>query len=217
MKILRQNRNHFFLFLICIILPNVVGLNACAGPAPTPTPTPTPTPIPTPTPTLTPTPPFEEEWSADGIIKVREYHGSNIYGDFEIHWRSDDQYAYMGIKAKTSGYISMAVQPGSRMKAADMVFGFVKNGETAIYDLFSTGDFGPHPPDTELGGTNDILKFAGSEQDGFITIEFKRKLVTGDKYDNPLSKGANEIIWAYGSTDDFSRKHTSGGYGEINL
>lgn len=140
-----------------------------------------------------------------------------MYGDYEIHWRSDDQYVYMGIKAKTSGFVAMAVQPGSRMKDADMVFGFVKNGETTVYDLFSTGDFGPHPPDTELGGTNDILEFAGSEQGGFTTIEFKRKLVTGDKYDNPLSKGANKIIWSYGSTDELNRKHTNRGYGEINL
>lgn len=177
----------------------------------------TPTPAPTPAHTPTPAPPLLEEWSADGIIKVREYHGSNIYGDYEIHWRSDDQYVYMGIKAKTSGFVAMAVQPGSRMKDADMVFGFVKNGETTVYDLFSTGDFGPHSSDTELGGTNDILEFAGSEQGGFTIIEFKRKLVTGDAYDNPLSKGANKIIWSCGSTDELNLKHTSRGYGEINL
>jgi hypothetical protein len=123
----------------------------------------------------------------------------------------------MGIQAKTNGFVAMAVQPGSRMKDADMVFGFVKNGETTILDLFSTGDFGPHPPDTELGGTNDILQFGGSEQGGFTTIEFKRKLVTGDKYDNPVSKGANKIMWSYGSTDEFNQKHTNRGYGEINL
>jgi hypothetical protein len=209
MKILCLIRNPFLSLRICIILVGVAGLSACTEPTPTPTTTPTAIP--------TPTPPLEEGWSADGIIKAREYRGSNIYGDYKIHWLSDDLYVYIGIKAETSGFVSIAVQPGSRMKDADMVFGFVKNGETTILDLFSTGNFGPHPPDTELGGTNDILEFAGSEQDGFTTIEFKRKLVTGDKYDNPLSKGVNKIIWAYGSTDELSQKHTSRGYGEINL
>ncbi len=227
MKILCANRNRIILFLVCVFLLGSSGLIACTRPVPAPPPTPSPTPPPSTTPSPTPapaptpgptsTPPLTEEWSADGIIKVREYHGSNNYGDYTIHWRSDEQYIYVGMTAKTDGWVAMALQPGSRMKDADMVFGFVSNGETAVFDLFSTGDFGPHPPDTELGGTNDILEFAGSEQTGFTTIEFKRKLISGDRYDNPLSKGTNKIIWSYGPVDDLSHKHTDRGYGVINL
>jgi len=121
------------------------------------------------------------------------------------------------MKAKTGGYVSVAVQPGSRMKDADMVLGFVKDGETTVYDLFSTGDFGPHPPDTNLGGTDDILEFAGKEEGGFTTIEFKRAMDTGDKYDKPLVRGANKIIWAYGSSDSLSGRHSNRGYGEFTL
>lgn len=164
-----------------------------------------------------PTPPLEEEWSSDGIIKVREYHGSNNYGDYTIHWRSDEQYVYIGMTAKTTGWIAMAVQPGSRMKDADMIFGFVKDGKVEVYDLYSTGNFGPHPPDTELGGTDDILVYGGKEEGGFTTIEFKRLLNTGDKYDISISKGVNKIIWAYGSNDSLAVKHSTRGYGEIHL
>ncbi len=178
---------------------------------------PTPTVSPTPTPTPTPTPPLTEEWSADGIIRVREYYGANTYGDYQIHWRSDEQHIYVGMRAKTEGFVAMAIQPGSRMKNADMVFGFVKDGETTIYDLFSTGDFGPHPPDTELGGTDDILEFGGTEVDGYTTVEFKRALNTGDEYDNEVSPGSNKIIWSYGSSDSLSRKHSNRGYGELEL
>ena len=78
-------------------------------------------------------------------------------------------------------------------------------------------DFGPHPQDTELGGTNDILEFAGKEEDGYTTIEFKRKLDTGDKYDNPLVKGKNQILWSYGPDDTATSKHVNRGYGEISL
>ncbi|UCG55419.1 MAG: hypothetical protein JSV32_04250, partial [Dehalococcoidia bacterium] len=173
---------------------------ACAKPAPTPVPTPTPT-MPKP----------EEVWLADGVIKVREYTANIQYGDYQIFWWSDDQYIYIGIRAETTGFVAVGIQPGSRMKNADMVFGFVKNGETNVYDMFSTGDFGPHQPDVKLGGTNDILEFACSEQDGFTTIEFKRPLDTGDDYDKPLSKGINKIIWSYGSVDELNRKHTNRG------
>lgn len=169
------------------------------------------------TPTPMPTAPLVEEWSADGIIKVREYYDASPYGDYEIHWRSDEQYIYIGIGAKTNGWLAIAFQPGLRMKDADMVLGFVEDGEAIVYDLFSTGDFGPHLPDTELGGNHDILEFGGKEQGGYTIIEFKRALDTGDDYDNPLSEGVNKVIWAYGSQDELALKHIDRGYGEMNL
>ena len=180
-----------------------------AGLPPTPTPTPTPTPQTTPTPAA--------GWSPDGVLSTGEYVREKTFGDFEIRWSSDDTYIYVGMKARTGGWVAMAIQPGLRMKNADMVFGFVKAGKVSVYDLFSTGDFGPHPPDTELGGTDDIVASGGREEGGYTTVEFKRRLVTGDRYDNPLSKGANKIIWAYGSDDELSLKHVDRGYGELEL
>jgi PKD repeat protein len=157
------------------------------------------------------------EWLPDGVIDAGEYTKTNAYGDYEIYWRSDGEYIYIGMKAKTSGWVALGIQPGSRMKDADMVFGFVKGGQATVYDLFSTGDFGPHPPDTELGGTADIAEYGGKEQDGYTIIEFKRDLNTGDDYDNPLSSGVNKIIWAYGASDDLTLQHSTRGYGEIDL
>jgi hypothetical protein len=103
------------------------------------------------------------------------------------------------------------------MKNADMVFGIVKDGQVAVHDMFSTGDFGPHPLDTELGGTDDIIDFGGIEDGEYTVIEFQRALVTGDDYDNPLSAGENGIIWAYGSSDSLTFKHSNKGYGKIDL
>jgi hypothetical protein len=121
------------------------------------------------------------------------------------------------MKAKTSGWVAMALQPGSKMKDADMVFAFVEDGKTVIFDLFNTGRFGPHPLDSELGGSEDIAEFGGREENGFTTIEFKRKLNTGDKYDHPFANGINKIIWAWDSNDTFSLKHSKRGYGEIDI
>jgi len=197
--------------------PSSVPDSPTPAPSPSPLPTPSLTPTPSPSPIPTPTPPSEEEWSPDGIIKVREYFESNNYGEYTIHWRSDEQYIYVGMTARTSGWVAMAFQPGSKMKDADMIFGFVKDGQAEVQDLYSTGAFGPHPPDTELGGTDDILVFGGKEEGGFTTIEFKRLLNTGDEFDISISKGVNKIIWAYGSNDSLSMKHSTRGYGEINL
>lgn len=212
-----------------VLIPSMIAmlaiLMACTTP-PVPEPAPSkPQPAP-PTPSnglpTTPTPAEPEpettaRWFADGIIEAYEYLGEMAYGDFEIHWRSDEQDVYIGMKAKTSGWISIAFQPGSRMRNADMVLGFVKNGETTVLDLFSTGDFGPHSPDDELGGTQNILEYGGSEDNEFTIVEFKRALNTGDSYDVEVSFGENKIIWAYSSSDDIMQKHTNRGYGEIVL
>ncbi|MFC2024745.1 DOMON domain-containing protein, partial [Chloroflexota bacterium] len=158
-----------------------------------------------------------ERWSPDGVLADGEYLGEMQYSNYEIRWASDEQHVYIGIKAKTDGWVALGIQPGSRMKDADMIFGFVSGGETTVIDLFSTGDFGPHPPDTELGGSDDILEFGGSQADDFTTIEFKRLLDTGDEYDLPLSPGTHQIIWAYGRNDNPGMRHTLRGFGEIQL
>jgi len=175
-----------------------------------------------PAPPTSPTPPTSlapqpVKWLADGFITDGEYVGVETFDDYEIHWTSDGNYIYIGIKAKTSGWLAVGTQPGTTMKDADVVLGFVSDGKATVYDLYCTGDYGPHPPDTELGGTNDILEFGGKEVGGYTTIEFKRLLDTGDKYDRPFSKGTNKIIWSYGLDDQSTIKHVNRGLGEIDL
>jgi hypothetical protein len=100
-----------------------------------------------------------------------------------------------------------------------MIFGWVDAGGTAgALDCYSTGLFGPHPPDEELGGQQHILSFAGSERDGVTTFEFSRALETGDAYDKPLSQeGELKIIWAYSNSDDFLDLHDHRGSATISL
>jgi hypothetical protein len=190
----------------------------CSGESPNqqaPPPSPT---APAPLPPAPPAPvPEPVSWSADGVISPGEYAVAVEYGEWQISWRSDETHFYCGVRARTSGFVSLGIQPGRAMKDADMIFCYVADGAVTVLDLYSTGSFGPHKPDTELGGRDDILESGGSEADGFTTVEFKRALVTGDEYDRPLSPGVNKIIWAYGSSDSLSNKHSSRGYGEINI
>jgi hypothetical protein len=159
----------------------------------------------------------KELWAADGIIKAGEYTSDTQYFDYQLFWSNDDQYAYFGIKTKTAGYVALGLQPGSTMKDADLILGFIKQGSISIFDMYSTESFGPHFQDIELGGSDDIIVFGGSEEGGFTTLEFKRALDTNDMYDISLSLGINKILWAYGAIDEFSQQHISRGYGEINI
>lgn len=168
-------------------------------------------------------------WVADGVISSGEYVSSKGFGpNYELYWRSDTQFVYFAIKAQTNGWVAVAFQPDISLKKldADMVLGYVSNSQTTIYDLHATGIYGPHPQDTELGGTDNILEYAGSETGGFTIIEFKRALATGDMHDQNITSGTNDILWAYGTEDDVFTGHRAeeegqpeggAGYGKITI
>lgn len=209
-------------FLICVFLIGLAGFSSCSQPAsvspPGQTQTPAPASVPaSPPPAAPPQASPSVAWTPDGVITAGEYSGSKTYGDYAIHWRVDDQYICVGMAAKTSGWVSVALQPGSGMKGADMILGFVKDAKAEVQDLYCTDNMGTHPADTALGGTDDILSAGGRETGGITTIEFKRSLATSDKYDLPFKKVVNKIMWAYGSSDNSASKHINRGYGEIDL
>jgi len=163
------------------------------------------------------TPATAMKWVADGVISADEYAQTKTYGDLSISWSNDSDYIYIGLKAKTAGWVAVGFGPVTFMKNADIIMGSVKDGALTIADTFSTGEFGPHPPDTQLGGTDDILASAGKTANGYTVVEFKWKLDTGDKSDKPLVKGINKIIWAYANEPVLTIKHSSRGPGEIEL
>lgn len=220
---LKYNRVPFFLMtaFVTFLLISVLGA-ACSAPQAPLTPPSAPTePTSTPQTPSDQTPPVtskpEATWTADGVISSGEYTNTSTYSDYELNWKSDEKYVYIGLTVKTIGWVAVGIQPGLMMNNADIVLGDISDDKVAVYDQYSTGNFGPHVSDEQLGGTNDILEFGGKEIVGYTTIEFKRALDTGDKYDHPLMKGANKIIWAYGSDDQMTTKHFSRGYGEIDL
>jgi hypothetical protein len=157
----------------------------------------------------------------DGTISHDEYDYNVHFDDdnYMIFWSINGSIISVGLKAKTTGWVALGIDPTSRMKNADMIFGWVDSDGTAhILDCYSTGSTGPHPPDTELGGTSDIIVYAGTESGGWTSIEFNRSLTTGDQYDKPFSeKGMLKILWAYGPSDDFTDKHAERGTGKLNL
>jgi len=209
--------------ILLLILLVTWGLAGCQAPARQPQPAPQP---PAPPPAASPKPADQPAatptngiivWAADGVITPGEYQSNKPFGDYELWWTADDQYVYMGMKAKTPGWVAVGFDPESLMKNADIILGYVKDGRLFIADMYSSNQFGPHPPDTEQGGTDDILASGGRTENGYTAVEFKRRLDTGDKYDKPLHRGTNKIIWAYGSDPQFTLKHMARGPGEIDL
>jgi hypothetical protein len=157
----------------------------------------------------------------DGEISPDEYEFQGTFGDgvVELYWKVIEDSIYVAMVGKTTGWISIGIDYTTAMKDSDMIFGWVEDDGTAkVADTYSTGPIGPHPLDTDQGGTDDILDFGGKEINGITTIEFVRKLDTGDDKDNSIPKeGTLKIIWATSSSDGISSKHDKVGYGTINI
>lgn len=173
-------------------------------------------------------------WAADGVISDGEYFNTIQLGkSYTLYWSNDSEYIYIGMKAETSGWVALGIQLDLRSnKDIDMILGFVRNDEVTIYDLFSievgTDHPGLYPRDIVLGGSKDVTVFGGTEglagaivdEDDdtiYTVIEFKRKLNTGDQYDQPLFEGANTIVWSYGPDDLRDSPYVEQGYWVIEI
>jgi len=149
-------------------------------------------------------------WTPDGIISVGEYSKNLTLSDgkYVVYWRNTAEDLYMAVSGKTEGFVAIGFEPSQAMKDADMVMGWVSGGKATVLDLFSTGTYGPHPADVDLGGENDILEFGGSESDGWTVIEFQRKMDTGDQFDKSFKPGQTiNIIWSMSASDILAVRH----------
>jgi hypothetical protein len=160
------------------------------------------------------------DWVPDGAISDGEYAQKMILsnGVFEVCWKNDAETLYMAIKGDTEGWVAVGFEPEVWMKDADMIIGWVDDGEVSAIDAYSTGNYGPHPADTDLGGTEDLLEFGGSEKDGFTVIEFSRKMDTGDQFDKAFESGQTvSMIWGTSDWNDLEERHREDGKGELTF
>jgi hypothetical protein len=165
-------------------------------------------------------PPTGPSWTPDGVISDGEYSGSAEAAGVTLAWRHDGEMLYAAISAPTEGWISVGFDPENRMQGANFIFGYVSDGAATLADMFGVAPAGAgsHPADEELGGTNDVQDWGGSEADGVTVIEFSIPLDSGDEYDRPLSPGSTyTVLLAFGPGDDLGSYHSARGATEITL
>ncbi|HON89131.1 MAG TPA: DOMON domain-containing protein [Spirochaetia bacterium] len=149
----------------------------------------------------------------DGAIAQNEYSNKQQLDgtNFVLYWQIEGDTIYFAIESTAKGWVSIGFEPTKVMANADMVFGIVGTTVQAI-DAYSTGQFGPHPADTDQGGTNDILAFAGKRTTQGVVFEFSRKLASADSKDKPIVLGKDlKLIWAWSNSLTFTAKHARAG------
>ena len=157
----------------------------------------------------------------DGRVAPGEYafNASFEGGHFELHWTMLGDRIQLAISARTTGWLALGLEPTKMMQGADMVIGWWNSTtDFQIVDAYSTGLTGPHPPDTELGGTYDILTYLATQENGTTTLELTRLLDTKDRFDHVIrTDGDMHIIWSTSDSKEFDQKHSHKGLGVVNF
>ncbi|MBR1369987.1 hypothetical protein RJ53_11065 [Methanocalculus chunghsingensis] len=153
--------------------------------------------------------PITEEWVPDGIIEPGEYQYSQRLSDsMEIHWSTTDETIQMAISGQATGWVGIGLGTPRMMAGVDYIAGYVDSETVVVHDLYSQSPRCPIQMDTEIGGSNDILRSGGSLVDGVTTIEFERLFVTGDEFDYLIRQGEEiAIIWAVSDSNSMTVPH----------
>lgn len=149
----------------------------------------------------------------DGRIEPDEYASRylDVSTGIELRWIIIDEQIFIALRCPGQGWVALGWGEPDQiqmMKDADFVLAYVDQAGLHIEDSFGV-DFVAHAPDRELGGHDDILEQAGSEQEGSTIVEFRRRLDTGDTYDRPIHPGSLMVLFAHAREDDFTSYHAS--------
>lgn len=147
----------------------------------------------------------EQAEASDGVSSA----GISRNG-FGLVWELSEDDITFTMSAPTTGWVAVGFDPSAAMLDADIIIGYVEEGEVFVSDQWGDG-YTSHRPDIELGGEDDVTSISGSENEGVTEISFSRPLSTGDEFDHQLRPGGTHaFLLAYGpdGADGFTEKHS---------
>ena len=144
----------------------------------------------------------------DGVIGDFEYPVFHRIGDMGLYVDNDLEFGYFALNSPGSGWVALGFSPTDFHMGANFLFFSVVDGETVVSDEYGVSQF-VHESDLVLGGSLDIVDYAGVEDQGTV-VEFMFRLNSGDNFDTVLEIGKSiSVIVAYNEIEDnFQTKHS---------
>jgi len=133
---------------------------------------------------------------------------------FELRFDGDE--VEITLRAKTSGWVAYGLEPSRRMKDADIVIAYVKDGKAFARDDYGTSDIS-HRDDAALGGSDGILSVRGTESGGETPVVIRLARSPQAEKDQAFGPGKRKLILARGARDDFASKHVAAAGVEIGI
>jgi len=122
--------------------------------------------------------------------------------------------AEVTVGAAVTGWVAVGFDPSSRMKDANFLIGYVKNGVAFARDDFGVSSIS-HQEDAKIGGKNDLISFSGTEADKYTTMTFVIPRDSGDSKDHPLNAGPHTVILGASNSDSYTGFHNK--IGKVNV
>jgi hypothetical protein len=129
----------------------------------------------------------------DGKIAPGEYAKSFKHdkSGFTLYWSIVGDTIYLGLEGESKGWIGLGFLPEKtdKKKGADQYLFYMDGGKLVALDMYQTKRTGSPVPDEKEGGKNSILAAAATYEGGRWTVEFSRKLKTGEPTDMDITPG----------------------------
>ncbi|XP_070569758.1 DBH-like monooxygenase protein 1 homolog [Ptychodera flava] len=117
-------------------------------------------------------------------------------GKYHLYWKLANDSIIFEVHVETLGYVGFGISPNGGMTNADIVIGWVKDGEAQITDRFATGNREPY-----IDASQDIELIGGMETDTHTVLTFSRNLQTCDSDDIEITSGTMRLIYSYHADD----------------
>lgn len=140
---------------------------------------------------------------------AKDYSHKTTYKGMTFEWSVNGENLEVQISAQTQGWVAIGFSSGHGMKDANIIIGYVKDGQVKISDEFGTSNTS-HEKDTKIGGAENVSGISGKEENGMTSIAFTIPLKSADRKDYAIDvKGETSIIMAQGPRDSMNVKHTA--------
>jgi hypothetical protein len=134
----------------------------------------------------------------DGKIAGGEYAKSYKHekSGFALYWSVVGDTLYLALEGESKGWIGLGflAEKTDKKKGADEYLFYLEGGRPVALDLYQTKRTGAPVPDEKEGGKNSILAFAATYEGNRWTVEFSRKLKTGEPTDVEIAPGRKLLL-----------------------
>ncbi|MBU2646709.1 DOMON domain-containing protein [bacterium] len=135
----------------------------------------------------------------------------------QFQWSVDGENLRIGLSGQTDGWVAIGFNPTQKMKDANIIIGYVKQGKVYISDDFGTAQK-KHSADSRLGGKENVSAVSGSEKGGVTSLQFTIPLDSKDIKDTVIDpKKSTVVMLATGRRDSFRLSHNFIAVLDVNL
>jgi len=146
--------------------------------------------------------------SADLALEHSFFAALDEDQNVKLYWNvsTENKEINFTVEAKTTGWIGFGISSGQgKMKGADIVIGWVKDGKAYFKDRHADGYVMP-----EVDSEQNYQLISLTEESGKTTMKFSRKFDTCDSEDNTIEAGTTKVIFAYHPDDPSSENSILG-------